>query len=72
MMEFEVETLVDAPLERCFDLSRDIDLHTRSLAHTAESAVAGRTSGLLDLGEDVTWEGHHFGIRQRFTSRITA
>jgi ligand-binding SRPBCC domain-containing protein len=29
-------------------------------------------SGLIELGEQVTWEGRHFGVRQRFTSKITA
>lgn len=56
----------------CFDAARDLDLHTRSLAHTNEVAVAGRLSGLIGMGEEVTWRGRHFGITQHFTSRITA
>jgi ligand-binding SRPBCC domain-containing protein len=64
-------TIVRATPERCFDASRDLDLHMESMGHTAERAVAGRTSGLIELGEQVTWEGRHFGIRQRFTSAIT-
>ncbi len=67
-----LETLIAAPPEVCFDLSRDLDLHTRSMAHTRERAVGGLTSGLIGLDEEVTWEGRHFGVRQRFTSRITA
>ncbi|MEA2237402.1 MAG: hypothetical protein QOC81_2126 [Thermoanaerobaculia bacterium] len=39
---------------------------------TGEKAVAGRMSGLIEMGEQVTWEGRHFGVRQRFTSKITA
>ncbi len=65
-------TTVRATPERCFDASRDLDLHLRSMGHTGERAVAGKTSGLIELGEEVTWEARHFGIRQRFTSRITA
>jgi len=61
-----------APIERCFDAARDLDLHVRSLAHTNERAVAGRTSGLIELGEEVTWRARHFGITQHFTSKITA
>jgi len=64
-------TLIHAPLERCFDLSRSIDLHTLSTAHTGEKAVAGRTSGLIGLHETVTWKARHFGIWQTLTSRIT-
>jgi ligand-binding SRPBCC domain-containing protein len=67
-----VETFIDAPLERCFDAARDLDLHMRSLSHTNEVAVAGRTSGLIELGEEVTWRGRHLGVTQHFTSRITA
>jgi len=67
-----VQTWIDAPAERCFDAARDLDLHVRSMAHTGERAVAGRTSGLIELGEEVTWRARHFGIAQHFTSRITA
>ena len=42
------------------------------MAHTGERAVAGRTSGLIELGEEVTWRARHFGVTQHFTSRITA
>jgi ligand-binding SRPBCC domain-containing protein len=66
-----IETLIAAPIERCFDLSRSIDLHTDSMKHTGERAIAGRTRGLIELGETVTWEAKHFGIRQNLTSKIT-
>lgn len=38
---------------------------------TNERAVAGVTSGLLEIGDSVTWEATHFGIKQRLTARIT-
>ena len=63
---------IAAPVERCFDLSRSIDLHKHSLGRSDERAVAGVRSGLIGLDESVTWEATHFGIRQRLTSRITA
>lgn len=72
MATITVSTTVRAPQEVCFDAARDLDLHVKSLAHTGERAVAGRTSGLIEPGEEVTWEARHFGVRQRFTSRITA
>jgi ligand-binding SRPBCC domain-containing protein len=72
MADIHIWTKIAAPIERCFDLTRDIDFHTLSLAATGERAVGGRTSGLIELGETVTWEGRHFGIKQRFTSKITA
>ncbi|MEA2337602.1 MAG: hypothetical protein QOE82_1609 [Thermoanaerobaculia bacterium] len=72
MAVITIDTMVRASPERCFDASRDLDLHLESMGHTGERAVAGKTSGLIGLGEQVTWEGRHFGIRQRFTSHITA
>lgn len=62
---------INAPIEVCFDLSRSIELHMESTSHTNERAIKGRTSGLIALGETVTWEATHFGIRQRLTSIIT-
>ena len=72
MPVIELETTIAAPIQRCFDLARSIDLHVDSMRHTGERAVAGRTSGLIELGESVTWEAKHLGVRQRLTSRITA
>ncbi|HYK02423.1 MAG TPA: SRPBCC family protein [Thermoanaerobaculia bacterium] len=67
-----IETWIRAPLQACFDAARDLDLHVASLAHTNEKAIAGRTSGLIESGEEVTWRGRHFGVYQHFTSKITA
>src|ERR1700761_1475819 len=72
MVTLEQTTLIHAPIERCFDLSRSIDLHIRSTADTGERAVAGVTSGLIGLGEQVTWRAKHLGVWQEFTSKITA
>jgi ligand-binding SRPBCC domain-containing protein len=72
MPRIELVTLTHAPPERCFDLSRSIDLHLASARQTGERAVGAVTSGLLGLGEEVTWSARHFGIRQTLTSRITA
>ena len=72
MARFRINTAINAPPEVCFDLARDIDFHTRSLSHTGERAIAGRTTGLIDLGESVTWEARHLGIRQQLTSKVTA
>jgi ligand-binding SRPBCC domain-containing protein len=68
----ELTTHIAAPRERCFDLARSVELHTRSAAGTGEVAVGGRTRGLLALGDEVTWQARHLGLRQTLTSRITA
>jgi ligand-binding SRPBCC domain-containing protein len=68
----KLETVINAPIERVFDLARSIDLHKNSMSKYEEKAVAGVTSGLINLNETVTWEATHFGVKQRLTSKITA
>jgi ligand-binding SRPBCC domain-containing protein len=72
MTTIHLTTRIKALPEICFDLSRSIELHLDSTAHTKEKAVAGRTSGLCKTGDTVTWEAIHFGIRQRLTVKITS
>lgn len=72
MPVIKLETLIHAPTEVCFDLSRSIDQHQISTAQTKEKAIAGVTSGLIGLNEWVTWEATHFGVRQKLTTKITA
>src|ERR1051325_2502940 len=67
-----IETTIDAPVELCFDLARDVGVHAESAAFSSERIVEpGRTDGLLERGDLVAFEGRHFGIRQRFIARIT-
>jgi hypothetical protein len=68
----EFSTDIHAPIERVFDLSRSVDLHMASTAQTRERAITGVTSGLMTLGQEVTWRAKHFGSWQHLTSRITA
>ncbi|WP_296317545.1 SRPBCC family protein [Winogradskyella sp. UBA3174] len=71
MPTLEIKTLIKADLKTCFDLSRNIDFHQESLEHSKEKAIAGKISGLIELGEWVTWEATHFGVKQNLTSKIT-
>lgn len=68
----EITTNIHAPIDTCFDLARDIGFHVPSLAHTNERAVAGRTDGLIELSETVTWEAKHLGMTRRMTVEITS
>ena len=72
MPTIRLETLIAATPERCFDLSLSIDLHRQSVAHTHERPIAGVTSGVMRLGDTVTWEAVHFGVKQHLTTKITA
>ena len=64
-------TKINATIQAVFDLSRDIDFHQKCASKTREKAVAGRTSDLINLGETVTWEAVHFGVKQQLTTKIT-
>jgi ligand-binding SRPBCC domain-containing protein len=72
MTKISLETRIKAPIERVFDLSRSIDAHMDSASSTGETAIAGKMSGLIGLGETVTWSAVHFGVRQRLTVEIVA
>jgi ligand-binding SRPBCC domain-containing protein len=63
--------MIDASIERTFDLSLDLDLHAASMARSGERAVGGRRSGRIGHGEEVTWRARHFGAWWTMTSRIT-
>jgi ligand-binding SRPBCC domain-containing protein len=71
MPTIRLEMFIDSSLERCFDLSLSVDLHRHSVAHTHERPIAGVTSGVMKLGDTVTWEAVHFGLKQHLTSKIT-
>lgn len=49
---------------------RDVRIHTETTAQTKEKTVAGVTDGKIGLGQTVTFEGTHFGMRQRLTVKI--
>lgn len=59
------------PKFELFDRARSIDAHKDSMAKSRERAVAGVTSGLISLGEEVTWRAWHFGVPLQMTTRIT-
>jgi ligand-binding SRPBCC domain-containing protein len=69
MPKIHLETYVAAPVELCFDLNLNVQVH-EAAGHGR--AVAGVTQGQLRLGDTVTWEAVHFGVRQRLTSKIVA
>jgi ligand-binding SRPBCC domain-containing protein len=72
MPTIHLTTFVAAPAERVFDLARSIDLHRKSMVHTGEEAIAGTTSGLIQLDETVTWKAKHLGKTRILKSKITA
>lgn len=66
--------MIRAPIDRCFDLARSVEVHLAGNVHWGEAAVAagGVTSGLLSAGQRVTWRAKHFGVWHTLTSEIAA
>lgn len=71
MPDFHLVTHILRPPAACFDLSLSIEAHIASTRPSRERAVAGVTSGIMQLGEEVTWEARHLGRMWRLTSRIS-
>ncbi|WJS95251.1 SRPBCC family protein [Flavobacterium johnsoniae] len=72
MTTINLTTKINASKKIIFDASRNIDIHQQSASPTKEKAIAGVTSGLINLNETVTWRGKHFGFYLTHKSRITA
>ncbi|NHN27874.1 SRPBCC family protein [Flavobacterium jejuense] len=71
MTTIHITTKINAPIEIVFNNNRNIDLHQQSASQTNEKAIAGRTSGLIEKGETVTWKGKHFGFYFQHQSIIS-
>ncbi|MFB6162734.1 MAG: hypothetical protein ABEJ86_04760 [Halococcoides sp.] len=66
-----LDTTIDAPIDRVFDLARTVEIHTETMGHS-ETAVAGTTTGQLALGDIVTWRATHIGVVLHLTVKISA
>lgn len=71
MTKIELTTAIKAPIERCFDLARSVDLHKISMQHSREEITGGVETGLMKLHDTVTWSATHFGFRFTLQSAIT-
>lgn len=71
MTTITLVTKINADKKTVFDLSRNIDLHQESMTDSAEKATAGKTYGLIELHETVTFKGKHFGCYLTHQSKIT-
>ena len=72
MSTIHLTTFIAAPVERVFDLSRSVNLHKISTAHTHEKIVDGVMSGLMNQGDTVTWQAKHLYKERKFTAQIIA
>jgi ligand-binding SRPBCC domain-containing protein len=74
MVRLEERTQIKAPITRCFDLARSIEVHVLGNVHFGENALAvgDVNSGLIEMGQTVVWRARHFWIWQTLTSKMTA
>jgi hypothetical protein len=70
METIRLTTWVDAPVERCFLLSLNVDLRIACGRETGEDAIEGVTTGLIGEGQTVTFQGRRFGALWRHTIRM--
>jgi ligand-binding SRPBCC domain-containing protein len=71
MPEIWLDTFIKAKPEVVFDLARSVDVHLNSMTHARERVVQGKTSGLFEAGDVVTWQARHLGVMQHLTVKIT-
>lgn len=71
MTTITLVTEIKADKKTVFDLSRNINLHQESMKDSDEKAITGKTSGLMERHETVTFKGKHFGFLLTHQSKIT-
>jgi len=71
MPTIHLTTFIAAPVAIVFDLSRNVDLHKKSMSQYREEAVAGSRFGLLENGETVTWKAKHVWKNRFLRVKIT-
>jgi ligand-binding SRPBCC domain-containing protein len=69
---FTLVTDIPADPTEVFELARDIGAHVASMSGSRERAVAGVTTGPVQLGDTVTFRARHFGVWLTMTARIVA
>lgn len=67
----QVETYIDADIQTCFDLARNVDFYQKSIKNSREIAIDGKTTGLVEANDFVTWEAKHLGFVRHITLKVT-
>lgn len=67
----QLTTFIEAPQERVFDLSLSVDLHQLSMNRHNERIIGGKGSGVMALGEEVTWSARHLLKERKLKVKVT-
>jgi ligand-binding SRPBCC domain-containing protein len=71
MPTIHLTTFIAAPANIVFDLSRNIELHKRSMQAYKEEAVAGTRFGLMEKEDTVTWKSRHLFKTRLLKVKVT-
>ncbi len=71
-MKLMSKRTIRASMQRCFDLTRSVDVHVYTSQRIAGKAIAGKTSGLAELNDTTTWSARFFGVRFTLTTKVNS
>jgi ligand-binding SRPBCC domain-containing protein len=70
MPTIHLTTFIAAPIERVFDLSRNLTIYKVLMQGRKEKFSSGAASNLMSHGETITFHAKHFGKTRLVTTRV--
>ena len=70
MQLIHLTTYIAAPVERVFDLSRNLSVHKFSMNNYDEQIISGKPSGLMEAGDEVEWQAKHIFKKRTMKVRM--
>lgn len=70
MSTIHLTTFIAAPIERVFDLSRNLAIYKTLMQGRKEKFTSGSASNLMSHGETITFQAKHFGKSRLVTTRV--
>jgi ligand-binding SRPBCC domain-containing protein len=71
MPTIHLTTFIAAPIERVFDLSRNLTIYKAMMQGRKETFSSGAGSNLIAHGETITFHAKHVGKTRTVTTRVT-
>ena len=71
MPTIHLTTFIAAPIDRVFDLSRNLSIYKLLMKDREEKFSSGAASSLINHGETITFMVKHFGRTRIVTTRVT-
>lgn len=71
MPTIHLTTFIAAPIERVFDLNRNLTIYKALMHGRKEKFSSGAASSLMGHGETITFHAKHFGKTRLVTTRVT-